>query len=78
MAAHKYAEKDSMIAKAAKYINTPIIAQYIGYLPCQSSSFLRTCLLIESLRFRKWTMVELLRHWLCFPMVGTQEQAWLV
>ena len=30
---HRYSRPDSTIAKAAAYINTPILALYVGYLP---------------------------------------------
>lgn len=30
---HRFAPKDSFVAKAAAYINTPIVLLYIGYLP---------------------------------------------
>ncbi len=30
---HRYTKPGSFISKAAAYINTPIIALYIGYLP---------------------------------------------
>ncbi len=30
---HRYTRRDSLVSKAAAYINTPILALYVGYLP---------------------------------------------
>ncbi|KAI0764766.1 OPT oligopeptide transporter [Fomes fomentarius] len=44
--AYKLAKKDSWIARAAAFINTPIIALYIGYLPYSVNGQWWSCLVI--------------------------------
>ncbi|EIN12728.1 OPT oligopeptide transporter [Punctularia strigosozonata HHB-11173 SS5] len=44
--AHKYSKKDGWVAKTAKFINTPIIAQYIGYLPYSVNGQWWSCFVI--------------------------------
>ncbi|TBU24331.1 OPT oligopeptide transporter [Dichomitus squalens] len=44
--AHKLAKKGSWISRAAEFINTPIIALYIGYLPYSVNGQWWSCLVI--------------------------------
>ncbi|PCH45026.1 OPT oligopeptide transporter [Wolfiporia cocos MD-104 SS10] len=43
---HRYARPDSWIARMAKYINTPIIALYVGYLPYSVNGQWWSCVVI--------------------------------
>ncbi|THH21358.1 hypothetical protein EW146_g177 [Bondarzewia mesenterica] len=44
--AHRYAPKGSFLSRAAKYINTPIILLYIGYLPYSVNGMWWSCLVL--------------------------------
>ncbi|ETW80571.1 oligopeptide transporter [Heterobasidion irregulare TC 32-1] len=50
---HRFARKDSFVARAAKYINTPIILLYIGYLPYSVNGMWWSCLVI-GLASQQW------------------------
>ena len=50
---HRFARKDSFAARAAKYINTPIILLYIGYLPYSVNGMWWSCLVI-GLASQQW------------------------
>lgn len=43
---HKLAKKDSWVARAAEFVNTPIISLYIGYLPYSVNGQWWSCLVI--------------------------------
>ncbi|KAM5530628.1 hypothetical protein V8D89_015697 [Ganoderma adspersum] len=44
--AHRLAKKDSWIARAAEFVNTPIISLYIGYLPYSVNGQWWSCVVI--------------------------------
>jgi hypothetical protein len=43
---HRYAKSGSFISRAAAYINTPIVALYVGYLPYSVNGQWWSCIVI--------------------------------